>query len=61
MAPENPQNVRLNLIRRRALAKLMSVSEWTLIRWEKKGLGPRPLRIGGTVLYRLAEVEKWIN
>ena len=39
------------------LAALWRISPRTLLRWEADGIGPRPLRIGGRVLYRREDVE----
>ena len=34
-------------------------SEWTLSRWRRVGMGPPYTRIGGRVMYALADVEAW--
>jgi predicted DNA-binding transcriptional regulator AlpA len=42
------------------LAGLIGVSKRTVMRWEKKNLGPPPIRVGGTLRYRLSSVEEWL-
>jgi hypothetical protein len=46
--------LRLN---QRDLARRWSMSERTLERWRWLGQGPRFLKLGGKVLYRLEDVE----
>ena len=41
----------------RDLARRWSLSERTLERWRWLGQGPRFLKIGGRVLYRLEDIE----
>ena len=49
------------LTRKEAAAHLR-LSPATLANWASIGCGPRYQRIGrGRVLYRLADVEKWMN
>lgn len=44
---------------REELAGFWRVSIRTIERRESNGLGPRPMRIGGTVLYRREDVLAW--
>ena len=41
----------------RNLAKRWNVSEATLERWRREGIGPRFLKLQGRVLYRLVDIE----
>jgi hypothetical protein len=35
------------------------VSEATLERWRTEGIGPKYLKLGGRVLYRLVDIEEY--
>jgi len=48
-----------NLMTRKMLTLKLSISESTLIRWEK--IGMPVIRIGGIVRYDWVEVVKWIE
>lgn len=39
------------------LARRWNISPRTLERWRWKGIGPRYLKVGGRVLYRLDDIE----
>ena len=41
----------------RNLATRWDVSEATLERWRREGIGPRFLKLQGRVLYRLVDIE----
>ena len=41
------------------LARRWSLSHRTLERWRWAGIGPRYLKVGGRVLYRLADIEAY--
>ncbi len=41
------------------LARRWSISHRTLERWRWSGQGPRFLKIGGRVIYRLADIEAY--
>ena len=41
------------------LAQRWSLSQRTLERWRWVGCGPRYLKIGGRVVYRLADIEAY--
>ncbi len=49
------------LIDAEKLARMMDVSERTLWRWVSRGDVPRPVRIGGSTRWRLAEITEWIG
>lgn len=44
---------------RQELARFWRVSTRTIERHEIAGIGPRPMRIGGRVLYRREDVLEW--
>jgi hypothetical protein len=44
-------------VNQRDLARRWSMSERTLERWRWLGQGPRFLKLGGRVLYRLEDIE----
>lgn len=58
---KNRPGDRLQLIRRKVLAARLCVSEWSLMRWEKQGLIPPPIRLGGGVFWRLDDIENWLE
>jgi hypothetical protein len=41
------------------LARRWAISHRTLERWRWLGQGPRYLKVGGRVLYRLADIESY--
>lgn len=43
------------------LAERLGVPLATLARWRSQGTGPRYLKVGRHVRYRIADVEKWEN
>ena len=44
------------LIRRSEAAKALGKTSKTLCEWAAKGIGPKPVRIGGRVFYRWDDV-----
>lgn len=46
-------------VSRATLAARWELSERTLALWEKAGKGPRPVRFGRTIRYRLADVTAY--
>ena len=44
-------------LNQRSLATRWDVSEATLERWRTEGIGPKYLKLGGRVLYRLVDIE----
>jgi hypothetical protein len=42
-----------------ALSKRWSISPRTLQKWRQEGKGPAYLKLGGRIVYRLADVEAW--
>ena len=49
----------MNHLNQRALAQRWTISPRTLERWRWIGQGPRYLKIGGRVVYRLVDVEAY--
>lgn len=43
------------------LAGRLSVSPATLVKWRWEGKGPRFVKLGRRVVYRLSDVESYIN
>ncbi len=43
------------------VARLLSVSRYTILAWRKQGLMPQPVEFSaGTVLWRVREIEAWV-
>ena len=52
---------RSRLIRRRALAKMLSVSEPTIWRWERAGHLPPKIQVGPNVVgWDREQIEEWL-
>jgi excisionase family DNA binding protein len=49
------------LLNAQQLAMILDVSQRTIWRLRDTGRLPRPIRIGGAVRWRRADVEKWID
>ena len=43
------------------LATYLQVPVQTVYRWNTRGTGPRPLRVGRHVRYRLSDVDAWVE
>jgi predicted DNA-binding transcriptional regulator AlpA len=43
------------------VAALLRRPAGTLGQWRHRGYGPRSFRLGGRVVYRRAEVERWVR
>lgn len=43
------------------VARHMGVSERTVRRWVREGIGPRAVRVGNTVRFRQEDVAAWLN
>jgi predicted DNA-binding transcriptional regulator AlpA len=50
----------LPLLTQRQAAEMLALSERTLERFRVSGLGPKFVRMGKSVRYRLSDVEVWI-
>jgi hypothetical protein len=46
---------------RAATARYIGCAVQTLAIWSIKGIGPRPIRIGGKVFYRKSDVDRFIS
>lgn len=49
------------MISRKHAAKALGVKAKTMCEWGAKGLGPQPVRVGGRIYYRWAEVEAFAH
>lgn len=50
-----------SLLTTKDLARLLQVSTRTLRRWQRGGHVPPPLRIGGSLRWRAADIETWLS
>lgn len=51
----------IGLLTERDLELLLTVSDHTLQAWRSNGLGPKYVKLGRTVMYRIVDVHSWIN
>jgi len=49
------------LLTRKAVARLLSRSAKSITRMDAAGQLPRPVRVGGSVLWRRRDIERWIE
>jgi predicted DNA-binding transcriptional regulator AlpA len=49
------------LLPRRALRKMVPVSDMTIYRWERGSIFPRHFSINGRNYWRLSEVQQWMD
>lgn len=66
MSKTNPQEPKMNgvagqLISASQFAKMLDISKRTLHRLQSKGVLPPPIRIGGSIRWRLDVVNRWIE
>jgi excisionase family DNA binding protein len=52
---------RRRLLRPDELAAFLGIPLATIYRWRSRGDGPRGIRVGRHVRYRVEEVERWLN
>ncbi len=45
----------------RGLAQLLSCGRRTVCTWDSAGRLPRPVRVGGRVLWMVAEIRDWLD
>lgn len=66
MLPEIPQDMaqtlrdRVGLVSEAQFSAMMSVSEYSLQSWRALGTGPRFVKLGRAIYYRLKDIEAWI-
>ena len=48
------------LLTQRQAAEMLALSERTLERFRVSGMGPKFVRLGHSIRYRLSDVEAWI-
>lgn len=51
----------MELVSIKEMCQLLGVSRTTLWAYEKSGKVPEPVRIGGRVKWRRADIEEWIK
>jgi hypothetical protein len=51
----------LDLLPQDKVASMLHLSPKTLERWRSKRVGPAWYKIGGTPLYKLKDVEMWVE
>ena len=49
------------VVRAKELAKILSISIVSVRRMDSGGLLPKPLRLGGCVVWNLAEIKAWLS
>ena len=52
---------RRQLLRPDELAAFLGIPLATIYRWRSRGDGPRGIRVGRHVRYRVEEVERWLD
>lgn len=62
-APTKPAAVAVSpfVVAAKALAVMLDSSERTIRTWDAAGKLPTPLRIGGRVVWRVSEIESWLE
>ena len=51
----------MRIIRKKELLRIIGVSCPTLWRWERKGIFPRRIQLGGCVGWDMAEIDQWLE
>ena len=51
----------IGLLTERDLELLLTISGHTLQAWRSTGQGPKYVKLGRTVMYRMMDVQLWIN
>lgn len=44
-----------------AAAQALNVHPHTLKRWRWRNYGPKPVKVGGRLYYRLCDVQSWLD
>lgn len=52
---------RLELLTLQQVAERYNIAENSLRYWRVQGTGPKSARIGRRVMYRAADIEKWVE
>jgi predicted DNA-binding transcriptional regulator AlpA len=50
-----------NVLNTQGAAKHLGLSENTLNSWRSRQIGPRALRLGRRVVYRVSDLELWLS
>ena len=53
-------NFMKKLITVEVVAEMLSLNKRSIWRYRNEGLMPQQIRVGGTVRWRLSDIEKWI-
>ena len=61
MTLSNLENISDHLIQAAEAEQLTNVHRITLLRWSKRGIAPKPQKIGGIWLWRYSEVQQLIS
>lgn len=49
------------LITTKELAEFLGCSEYTIVQYRAKGTGPKFLRLGRLIRYRIPDLEQWLT
>lgn len=64
MENETPYYNAPNLVRdylsKNAAAVALGVCPYTLKRWRMRGYGPKAVKVGGRLRYRVSDIESWL-
>ncbi len=55
------QTTERRLLRPDELASFLGIPVATIYRWRSRGDGPRGIRVGRHVRYRIEDVERWLD
>ena len=56
-----PMDTQYDLVTTKKVAEILNMSPRTLENWRGKGRGPTYRRIGGRILYSMADIQKFID
>ena len=56
-----PMDTQYDLVTTKKVAEILNMSPRTLENWRGKGMGPTYRRIGGKILYSMADIQKFID
>lgn len=59
--PSQPQSLKPLVVDARRLAKLLGVGLRTVRTWDAAGKLPKPIKLGGRVLWRVKEIRAWLS
>lgn len=50
-----------NLLNTKEVGRIIGVAEITLRKWRMGGFGPRFIKLGSNVRYRLSDIDAWLD